>query len=136
MQLSLLTVLIAGISIPVFLPFNAASSSTCYRDDGLTRGRRLEAVKQEILLRLGLDAEPSNPSNTTNITNPGFLEELKMVQKAQDLNYVHKPCASLDFRTKEILLFHPSDLKKNTPKTRTAFGDECASECWYKLSQC
>lgn len=87
----------------------------------------MEAVKQEILLRLGLDEEPSNPSNTIN--DPGFLEELEVVQRAQDLNYVNKPCATLDFRTKELLLFHPLDpVEKRMPLNNTAFGDDCASE--------
>ena len=125
MQAIHLLLLIASI---VFFSVHPATT-TCNRNPGLGRVRRLEALKQEILMRLGLDEEPSNPSaSDVNITDPQFQELLKRVQQVQDLT-VRKPCANLDFRTKEVLLFHPTEpVKKTRPLANTALGDECTSK--------
>lgn len=124
----LITVLQVGLLV---LLFNASPTcaNACYRSPELGKTRRLVGVKQEILLRLGLEEEPTiTPSDLPNTTDPAFLEEYEVVKKAQDLNYVHKPCANLDFNTKEMLLFHPTTVERVRPLTHSAFGDSCASE--------
>lgn len=129
MQLSLSTLITCAAGIICIAIFHSQArvvTSICSRDAGLSRVRRLEAVKQEILLRLGLNEEPLNPSNTTE--DPEFLEKYNGVKHSQDLIDVRKPCAKLDFRTKEVLVYNPVELEKYKPVPKTASGDDCASK--------
>ena len=113
----------------LFLLRDASSSDTCYRDPTLSRASRLEAVKDEILLRLGLREEPRNPENASAIANdPDFLREYYLLKKNQELSESHTPCANLDFLTKETLQFHPQEVERRRPIPRIAHGDDCASK--------
>lgn len=124
MQPALLTLLV--FALHAFLFFHPAGS-TCNRDPGLGRQRMLEAVKQEILLRLGLDEEPSNPSeDPSELEDPEFLEGFELSR--QGLSGDGVPCASLDFRDREFLHYNPTELIRSRPTGPTAFGDECTSE--------
>lgn len=102
---------------------------TCYRDPRLSRARRLEGIKVEILQRLGLQHEPCNPPNATEIKDPEFLEKYALMKESWELGDVQKPpCASLDFRTMEVLPFRPVGIEKVKRSVRTADNDECPSE--------
>lgn len=123
----MLTVLL-GASLVIFLKPSPAYADICHRDSNsaLSKARMLEGIKQEILLRLGLEEEPANPPNSTNDTDIDFLKKYSAVKKAQELNHEHKPCASLDFHTKEIEVFQPTDVDRKKPAPRSAAGDGCA----------
>lgn len=102
---------------------------TCYRDPRLSKARRLEGIKQEILQRLGLEHEPCNPPNATDVEDPDFLREYALVKNSWELSDVQKPpCASLDFNTLEVLPFRPVGVEKVIPSTKTAAHAECPSK--------
>ncbi len=115
--------------IPVLLVLvfkTTADLPACYRDAGLSRQRRLEGTKLEILQRLGLEREPSNP---TYEMDPSFLEDYELVQKSWELSDVQKPpCASLDFRTMDILPYHPVAVGKKKRLGKIAHNTECPSK--------
>ena len=97
------------------------SVKTCQRDGNLMKRRRVQAIKQDILLRLGLDAEPTNPSNASDIPIE-FLKEFEAVQVVQELNHENKPCAIQDFNVQEIKLISPKLVNKFKPNLRGAVG--------------
>lgn len=102
---------------------------TCYRDSRLSRAHRLEGIKQEILQRLGLDHEPCNPANATDVIDPDFLREYASVKKSWELSDMPKPpCASLDFDTLEVVPFRPVSVEKKKRLIRTADHVECPSK--------
>lgn len=102
---------------------------TCYRDSKLSRARRLQGIKQEILQRLGLEHEPCNPPNVTDVKDPEFLREYALVKKSWELGDMPKPpCASLDFNTMEVVPFRPVVVEKKKRLTRIAAHVECPSK--------
>lgn len=83
----------------------------------------------EILQRLGLEKEPCNPRNVSEIKDPEFLKKYALVKESWEVKDVQKPpCASLDFRTMEVLPFRPVSVKKMPRSTRVAENAECPSK--------
>lgn len=111
-----------------FLATTPLSSSvkTCQRDRQSGKMQRLQAIKQHLLLRLGLEEEPKNPSNASDIPVE-ILKEYKAVQVAQELNRRLKPCA-VDLNMQEIKSVYPKEVKKFKPNLHTTVGDDCISE--------
>ena len=99
----------------------------CYRSPDKTQPTLKEAVKQEILLRLGLHEEPSNP-NATEIDTAD--EEYDFLKENQKLSEVHTPCANLDF--KETIQFDPTVVERRRPLANIANGDDCPSKLKFK----
>ena len=95
--------------------------SLSVKNGGRDSMRRIQAIKQDILLRLGFDEEPKNPSYAAGIPIE-FLNEYEAVQIAQVLNHEHKPCASLDFNIEEEKAIYPQEVKKFRPNLRAAVG--------------
>ncbi len=109
--------------------FPADASGTCLRDPSVNRATVLDAVKQEILLRLGLLEDPKNPKNVSEIfADPQFLKEYDLMKANQKLSEVHTPCANLDFLTRETLRYTPKEVQRRRPLRNIATGDDCASE--------
>lgn len=106
---------------------SSLGATTCQRDSNLGKKRLMQAIKQDILLRLGFEEEPPNPSNASDIPEE-FLNEYEAVKEAQELDYAHKPCAMLDFNTREVMPVSPKEVKQFKPDLRTAVGDDCISE--------
>lgn len=89
----------------------------------------MEGLKQEILQRLGLEKEPCNPANATDVKDPEFLKEYALIKESWELGDVPKPpCASLDFDTMEVVPFRPVSVEKKKRSTRIADHVECPSK--------
>ena len=94
----------------------------CSRTSDLDLSHRLrrEAIKHEILLRLGLDEAPPNPdpSIETPTSDPVFLENFRAAQEVQKAyNSNQKPCTQLDTHEKKLVAFFPSDVAAYRPVT-------------------
>jgi hypothetical protein len=101
----------------------------CYRDPSMSRVRRLEGIKAEILQRLGLEAAPVNPSDSTKIIEPEVLDKYELVKESWKVKEEEKPpCATLDFHTMEILPFRPVNVEKMQRSARVADGAGCPSK--------
>lgn len=107
------------------------SSDTCYRDSSLQKANVMDAVKQEILMRLGLQEEPPNPENLTAILQNSmeFLKEHTLMKKNQELTEKKVPCAKLDIVSKDTLQFLPKGkIVKMPPLSKFASADDCQSK--------
>ena len=83
-------------------------------DPSLEQRLRLEAVKHEILLRLGLNEPPPNPVQTT--PDPKTLEEYEAVRKVNELTDDSEPCATLeDSYPEELEVFFPKSVMESYP---------------------
>ena len=89
--------------------------------------KRKDTIKKDILQRLGLDEVPENPPNNL-IVPVEILKKYEAVKVAQDLDYVHKPCAVVDFHTQELIPLSTKEVKKFKPNPNSAVGDDCISE--------
>ena len=126
-QLTFIAVLFAGISLEAVA--QDLSLPTCYRDPRLSKAHRLEGIKVEILQRLGLDKEPCNPDNITEIKDPEFLKKYELVKESWEVKDAHRPpCASLDFRSMEVLPFRPVRVERVQRSARVAENAECPSK--------
>ena len=95
-------------------------TQSCSRtsDPDLSQKLRLEAIKHELLLRLGLDEAPPNPdpNSIPPADDPTFAEKNRtahMVAQAHNAN--QKPCTKLNTHKKKLLAFFPSDIKGYPP---------------------
>lgn len=104
------------------------SLPTCYRDSRLSRAHRLEGIKHEILQRLGLEHEPCNPPNATDVKYAEFLREYALVEEWEASDMQKPPCASLDFHTMEVVPFRPVSVEATQRLTKTADHIECPSK--------
>ena len=99
---------------------NTFEESYCSRtsDPDLSQRLRLEAIKHEILLRLGLDEAPPNPDPSTELptADPTFMENYRAAQEVQKAhNANQRPCTELDTHKKRLLAFFPSSMKGYRP---------------------
>ena len=125
-----LSTVVLAVVVLCFQDFSVGEF-TCNRDPSSNRAEVLNAVKQEILLRLGLHEEPENPENLTDIllNDSEFLKEYELVKENQDLTEERVPCANLDFLSKDTLPFTPKgEVEKKRPLANTAPGDDCPSK--------
>lgn len=120
-----LTRLIISFILLLLPGYYATNDDTCSFAELQSSRARLQAVKNDILLRLGLKEEPRNPASEEI---PDFLEDYEAVKEAVKLNQKHIPCARLDIGTKERRAFSPTAVQRIRPLPRTAEGDECASK--------
>lgn len=122
---------IALLFVLLISPFGASSS--CSRDSALSKARRVEGIKQEILQRLGLVHAPVNPPSST-AEDAGFLQEYELANKLFELGSEQKPpCASLDFNSLEVLNFYPKSVEGRKRSTNIAANVECPSKPLYLL---
>ena len=99
---------------------NDGSESFCSRtsDPKLSQKLRLEAIKHEILLRLGLDEPPPNPDpqGERPTDDPVFADNFRAAQEVQKAhNEQQKPCTKLDTHEKKLLAFFPTDVEGFPP---------------------
>lgn len=97
-----------------------SDESYCSRtsDPDLSQKLRLEAIKHEILLRLGLDEAPPNPDPNVELptSDPMFMENYRAAQEVQKAhNANQKPCTKIDTKEKRLLAFFPTDVKGHQP---------------------
>ena len=97
------------------------SMKTCQRVNMQGKMQSLQLLKQDILSRLGLDEEPLNPTNASDIPIE-FLEEFEAVQVMQELNHESKPCTIQFFNVQEVKPISPKEVKKFKPSLRAAVG--------------
>lgn len=116
---------VAAMGILFLAP--SLGAKTCQRDSRLGKMRLKQAIRQDILQRLGFEEEPTNPFNASDIPEE-FLKEYEAVKEAQELNREHTPCAILDFNTREVMPVSPKEVKKLRPNLHTAVGDDCVSK--------
>ena len=126
-----------GITAGMLLMFLTSVSAqdptpACYRAPGLgslSRAHRLEGLKLEILQRLGLEQEPTNPPNATNAS---FLAEYTLVKNSLSKSDINKrpPCANLDFHTARVLPYRPVEVRRKKRLTKIPANAECPSE-WF-----
>lgn len=115
----------SSYSFSLILPKRQAS---CPKDSKLSRQRRHEALKQEIILRLGYDREPDGP-NPNFTSSPESLQEYNAIKKVQELTRESKPCLKqLDFSTKEIFVDRPTNVTPHMPLPRSILTDDCESK--------
>lgn len=87
-------------------------------DPNLSQKLRLEAIKHEVLLRLGFDEAPPNPDADAELPtdDPVFMENYRAAQEVQRVYNSHqKPCTKLDTHEKKLLAFFPSSVKGFPP---------------------
>ena len=99
-----------------------SSESFCSRtsDPDLSQKLRLEAIKHEILLRLGLDEAPPNPDpaqlGELPTDDPVVADDYRAAQEVQRAhNEQQKPCTKLDTHEKKLLAYFPTDLQGFPP---------------------
>lgn len=102
-----------------------SDESYCSRtsDPDLSQKLRVEAIKHEILLRLGLDEAPPNPDPNIELptADPTYMENYlaaQEVQKAHNAN--QRPCTKLDTHEKKLLAFFPVSMKGYLPVVHPA----------------
>jgi hypothetical protein len=101
-------------------------SAYCSRtsDLGLSHRLRREAIKHEILLRLGLEEAPPNPDPSIELptNDPIFVENYRAAQEVQKAyNDNQKPCTKLDTQERSLLAFFPSSVTGHPPITHPDF---------------
>lgn len=88
-------------------------------DPNLSQKLRVEAIKHEILLRLGLDEAPPNPdprSAELPTSDPTFVENYRAAKEVQKVhNQNRKPCTKLDTHEKKLLAFFPLSVEGYPP---------------------
>lgn len=87
-------------------------------DPDLSQKLRLEAIKHELLSRLGLDEVPPNPDPgaAPPTEDPTYAENLRAAQEVQRVhNANQKPCTKLDTHKKKFLAFFHSEIKGFPP---------------------
>lgn len=104
-------------------------SAYCSRtsDLGLSHRLRREAIKHEILLRLGLDEAPPNPDPSIELptSDPVFAENYRAAQEVQKAyNDNQKPCTKLDTQERSLLAFFPSSVIGHPPITHPDFEQQ------------
>ena len=104
-------------------------SAYCSRtsDLGLSHRLRIEAIKHEILLRLGLDEAPPNPDPSIELptSDPIFMENYRAAQEVQEVyNDNQKPCTKLNTQEKSLLAFFPSSVIGHPPITHPDFEEQ------------
>lgn len=90
-------------------------------DPTLVQQLRLETVKQEILLRLNLNAEPVNPDPESLEKDKKLIEdEYNAVKKAAELNSANeKPCVEIETDLTDLLVVFPTSV---TASSSSAVG--------------
>ena len=104
------------------------SASYCSRTNDVELSHRLrkEAIKHEILLRLGLDKPPPNPDPSIELptSDPVFLENYRAAQEVQRAyNSEEKPCTKLDIRERTLVSFFPSSVVGYPPNVNPALQE-------------
>ncbi len=74
---------------------------------------RLNIFKKEILLRLGLDKEPENPSIEAAVqTNKGDSRDYDAIRAGHLLQDKEvKPCVEVDKRTSRLVVYFPEEVE-------------------------
>ena len=103
--------------------------SYCSRTSDLSLSHRLriEAIKHEILLRLGLDEAPPNPDPNIELptNDPVFLENFHAAQEIQEAyNSNQKTCTQLDTKERRLVAFFPSSVIGHPPITHSTLQQQ------------
>lgn len=101
----------------------------CSRTSDLSLSHKLrrEAIKHEILLRLGLDEPPPNPDPSIELptNDPVFVENYRAAQEVQKAyNSDQKPCTKLDTQDRRLVAFFPSSVIGHPPITHPSFQQQ------------
>lgn len=104
-------------------------SAYCSRTSDLSLSHRLrrEAIKHEILQRLGLDEAPPNPDPNIELptSDPVILENYRAAQEFQEAyNSSRKPCTKLDTKERRLVAFFPSSVIGHPPITHPALQQQ------------
>lgn len=110
-------------------PSDNEDQSYCSRTSDLSLSHRLrrEAIKHEILLRLGLDEAPPNPDPNIELptNDPVTLENYRTAQEVQKAyNSSRKPCTKLDTKERRLVAFFPSSVIGHPPITHPALQQQ------------